>query len=190
MRYELKGNWRKGWAFDLHTLDSTFLGHNEYGYPQFDTTYSEMGLLLRRLKYNGEQAVIADIVALLDPIKGIESFDVIIPVPSSKARAMQPVDAIAEALGARRGVRVLSGYLTKSGGVELKGITDPEERAKILQDQIVISGADDISGQNVLLLDDLYRSGATMNACCTVLKEQAKAEDICVLTMTKTRSNR
>lgn len=190
MRYKLEGNWTKGLAFDLHTLDSTYLGDNEYGHPQFDTTYSEMGGLLRRLKYRGEQAVVSDIVALLDPIKGIETFDAIIPVPSSKARAVQPVDAIAEALGARRGVRVLTGYLTKTGSAELKGIDDAEERAQALEDHIVIAGKDDISGRKVLLLDDLYRSGATLNTCCAVLKKQAKVGDISVLTMTKTRSNR
>ena len=190
MRYELKGNWRRGWAFDLHTLDSTYIGDDLHGHPQFDTTYSEMGHLVRRLKYQNDQSVLPQIIALLEPIRGIETFDAIVPVPSSKTRALQPVDAIAAALGGRRGVKVLKSYLVKTESIELKNITDPGEREKQLQGQIVITGTDDISGQKVLLLDDLYRSGATLNACSTVLKEQAKVGDLCVLTMTKTRSNR
>ena len=126
---------------------------------------------------------------MLDPIKGIETFDAIIPVPSSKPRAAQPVDAIADALGKHRGVRVLKGYLTKKGA-EIKGVDDPDKRAKLLEGQISIAGTSDIAGRKVLLLDDVYRSGATLNVCCGILKAQAKVGDVCVLTMTKTRVNR
>jgi len=190
MRYKLKGNWKKGLAVDLHTLASTYLGPNEYGHPQFDNTYSDMGKLVHRLKYDHDKSAIPEIIALLEPITGIENLDAIIPVPSSKARAKQPVDQIAKALGAQRGVPVLKGYLTKTGGAELKGIDDPAERAEALAGTITITGKQDISGQRVLLLDDLYRSGATLNACCSVLLKQAGIESVSVLTMTKTRSNR
>ncbi len=191
MRYKLEGNWKKGLAFDLHTLASTYLGPNEYGHPQFDTTYSDMGELVRRLKYDQDKSTIPAIIDLLKPITGIEKLDAIIPVPSSKVRASQPVDEIAAALGAQRGIPVLKGYLTKKpGGPELKGITDPEERAAALEGTISINGKQDISGKRVLLLDDLYRSGATLNACCNILIREAKIETVSVLTMTKTRSNR
>ena len=45
----------------------------------------------------------------------------------------------------------------------------------------------DISGKNVLLLDDLYRSGATLTVATEVLLE-AGAKSVVVLTLTKTRS--
>ena len=191
MRYRLEGNWTKGLAFDLHTLASTYLGDDALGHPQFDNTRSEMGELVYRLKSRGDKAVVEQITSLLDPIRGIETFDAIIPVPASKPRAIQHVDIIAEALGKRRGVRVLKGHLIKTGrATELKGVDNPQERAKILEKSILVSGRDDISGQKVLLLDDIYRSGATLNACCAVLKEQAGVGEVSVLTMTKTRSKR
>lgn len=125
-------------------------------------------------------------------INGIERFDAIIPVPSSnKNRAYQPVDEIAKALGAQRGVEVLLGFLDKkAGGPELKGVDDPDKRAALLKGTITIANDRDISGKRILLLDDLYRSGATLNACCSILYNDAKVEEICVLTMTKTRSKR
>lgn len=190
MRHRLEGNWTKGLAFDLHTVASVYLGPDEFGHDRFDNTRSEIGELVYQLKYKNDQSAVARIIELLSAIKGIENFDAIIPVPSSKARAVQPVDAIAKALGEQRGVPVLEGYLIKEGNAELKGIHDPEERLKALESTIKISGKQDISGQRVLLLDDLYRSGATLNACCNVLKEQGGVGDISVLTMTKTRSNR
>ncbi len=190
MRYKLEGNWKKGLAFDLHTLASTYLGPDQYGHDRYDNTRSEIDELVYQLKYRNNKTVVPQIISLLSAIKGYEKFDVIIPVPSSKARPVQPVDAIAQALGQRYGVPTLSGYLTKEGGPQLKSINDPEERVAILEHNISISGKDDLSGKKVLLLDDLYRSGSTLNACCNILKKQANVGDICVLTMTKTRKNR
>lgn len=149
-----------------------------------------MGELLYRLKNKGEQAAVEKIISLLDPIKGIETFDSIIPVPSSKKRPVQPADSIAEALGKKRGVPVLKNYLSKTDSAELKNVEDPAERAKILEKSISITGTHDIASQKVLLLDDIYRSGATLNICCSLLKQQARVAEVSVLTMTKTRSNR
>lgn len=190
MKHKLEGNWTKGRAFDLYTVASVYLGPDEFGHDRFDNTRSEIGELVYQLKYRHDQTAVTKIIELLSVIKGIEKFYAIIPVPSSKARAVQPVDAIAKALGKQRGVRVLEGYLIKDGNAELKDIHDPDERLKILENTIKISGKEDISGQRVLLLDDLYRSGATLNVCCNVLKQQAMIGEVSVLTMAKTRSNR
>lgn len=190
MVYEIKGNWSKGIAFDLHTVASTYLGVDEYGNNRFDNRRSEIGELVYQLKYQNDQTAVPKIVSLLKEIGGIETFDAIIPAPSSKVRAIQPVDAIAQELGRQRGVPVLTGYLTKTGDAELKGIADPADRDRILADSIIVSGVEDISGKNVLLLDDLYRSGSTLAACCDVLSRTARVGRVCVLTMTKTRSNR
>jgi len=190
MRYKLEGSWRKGYAFDLHTVASEYLGVDERGHDRFNSTRSEMGELLYQLKYNGDKSAVKEIVKLLKRIKGIETFDVIVPVPSSTKRAVQPVNEIAKALGKSRGVDVVVGYLSKEQGPALKNVDSPEERAALLEDAITVTGDEDLSGKKVLLLDDLFRSGATLEACARVLRDDAKVGDICVLTMTKTRSNR
>lgn len=43
-------------------------------------------------------------------------------------------------------------------------------------------------GKSILLFDDLYRSGATMNAVTDLLINQGEAEAVRVLTVTKTRN--
>jgi len=45
-------------------------------------------------------------------------------------------------------------------------------------------------GQHILLFDDLYRSGATMNAITSVLLGLGQAASVNALTITRTRSNR
>ena len=191
MKYEIHGKWRKGYAFDLHTVASTYLGPDEYGHDRFENTRSEIGELIYQLKYQNDQSAVPKIIKLLSAIKGIEKFDAIIPVPSSqKHRKYQPVDEIAKALGKDRNVSVLIGLLEKSGGQQLKNVDDPEERQKLLEDAITIANGEPLAGKNVLLIDDLYRSGATLDACCAVLLNIAKVESVCVLTMTKTRSKR
>jgi predicted amidophosphoribosyltransferase len=44
-------------------------------------------------------------------------------------------------------------------------------------------------GKKVLLVDDLYRSGATLNAITDLLLTEGKAASVSVLTITRTRSN-
>ena len=192
MTIMIKGNWKKGFAYDVHTLDSVYLGPDEYGHKRFDNTYSEMGELVYQLKNKNDKSAVSKIVDLLEKFKGIEKFDAIIPIPSTnKNRAYQPVDEVAQELGKRNGVKVLVGLLTKkAGGQELKNVDDPDKRKKLLEDAISFSGDSDISGQKVLLLDDLYRSGSTLSVATDILLQEAKVESVSVLTMTKTRVNR
>jgi competence protein ComFC len=191
MKFEIHGRWKKGYAFDLHTVASTYLGPDEFGHDRFENARSEMGDLVYRLKYQKDQSVVPRIIRLLDGIKGIEEFGAIIPVPSSnRARPYQPVDEIARALGESRNVPVLAGFLAKTAGAQLKNVGDPEERRLLLEGAITIAGEETIVGRHVLLVDDLYRSGATLDACCSVLLEHARVASVCVLTMTRTRSKR
>lgn len=181
-----------GLAFDVHTLSSTYLGQNELGYAQWDTTRSEIGELVYQLKYKQDRSKLSTIVTLLDKVKGVEQFNYIVPIPpTDRARPFQPVNEIALALGKHRGVKVLTDFLAKgAGGQQIKNVNDPAEREKQLRETLHIEATYSIAGSSVLLIDDLYRSGATLRVATDLLLNQAKASDVCVLTMTKTRSNR
>lgn len=58
----LRGPWAAGFALDVHTTGSTFLGHNAYGHPVFDTGRSPIGELVYRLKYRGDKDAQREIV--------------------------------------------------------------------------------------------------------------------------------
>jgi hypothetical protein len=107
MSIEISGPWNKGLAFALHTTSSTYLGVDEAGHDRFENVRSEMGELVYRLKYQTDRAALPEIVALLDGIGGLETFDMMLPIPpTDRSRRFQPVTEITAALGAKRDVPV------------------------------------------------------------------------------------
>ncbi|HEY6394433.1 MAG TPA: hypothetical protein VIX12_03380 [Candidatus Binataceae bacterium] len=188
----IPGRWREGYALGLHTVSSTYIGDNEYGHPQFDTTYSEIGELLYRLKSQADKAVISEIVAALRLF--VESWkprlDLIVPVPPSRPRTVQPVLSLAVPLSEALELSLSDDCVTKVADTpQLKNIYGYSERLKLLSDAFAID-ADQTRNKAILLFDDLYRSGATMDAITSALYDQGEARDVYALTVTRTRSRR
>ncbi|MEW5722515.1 MAG: ComF family protein, partial [Thermodesulfobacteriota bacterium] len=59
------GNWEIGYALDVHTVSSQFLGYEDSGKKVFDTERSKIGELLYRLKYKSDRTTIPEIVGLI-----------------------------------------------------------------------------------------------------------------------------
>lgn len=192
MGYKLEGNWKTGFAYDLHTLSSEYLGQDANGRDRYNNTRSEMGELVYQLKYQHDESVVKRIVDLLESISAFKKIDIVVPIPpSNKHRAHQPVYSVATEFATRLGLSVYLDVLDKSkGSQELKAIEGTKERIKELKKTMEIVNTYDISGKNILLLDDLYRSGSTLNVATELLYSEANVKDVYVLTMTKTRSNR
>ncbi len=185
------GKWREGFSLDVHTLSSIPIGCNEYGHMQFDTTRSELGELLYRLKSRADQAVVLEIAEaaamfLKEWAPGVE---MIVPVPPSTPRSLQPVFVLGKALSHLSNIPFVECVRKTRDAPQLKNVYDLDERLRLLD------GLHDVdvfatNGKKILLFDDLYRSGATTNAITTLLYEQGKANDVFALTITRTRSNR
>lgn len=186
----LDGPWSAGAVLERqHTLGSEFLGHDSYGHPQFNTTRSELGELVFRLKNRNDKTTldpIADVAAEFVAGWRVE-VDAVVPVPPSRSRAFQPVVEIAKAIGARLGKPVLVDAVAKSKQTpELKNVFDYNERHELLDGAFEVNGPV-VSGVRVLLVDDLYRSGATAEVVAKALVD-AGASEVYFLAMTKTRT--
>lgn len=193
-RMRIPGGWKEGYVLDYHTVSSQFLGHDQFGHPQFETKRSEIGELLYKLKYKLDQSAIESIVETAAHfakafIKARSlSLDFIIPAPPSRERDFQPVFEIAKHLGATLGIPLLNDCINKIKDTpELKDVYDYEERTKLLEGAYSIA-PDSMEGKNILLFDDLYRSGATLNAITSILYSTGKAANVYVLALTRTRS--
>ncbi len=190
---KIRGKWADGYALDLHTISSTFVGYNGYGHPEFDTTRSEMGELLYKLKYGAGAAAVESIaetvVEFLENKWPIE-VDLIVPVPpSNTARKRQPVLEVAKEIGVRSGIEISDDSITKIKQTpQLKNIYDYGERTTALEGAFAVDAAK-VTGKRVLLFDDLFRSGATMNTITQRLIEDGGAEIVYGLTLTRTRSS-
>ena len=104
------GNWSQGYALDLHTVSSVFLGHDQYGHAHYDNTYSEVGQLLFRLKYRSNQSGVEELAEAVERFmkEWNPGADIIVPVPPSNRRAVQPVFVLAEAISKRLDVHFVS----------------------------------------------------------------------------------
>jgi competence protein ComFC len=181
---KIEGRWLSGVALDLHTTSSTPIGPNEFGHMQFDTVRPEIAELLYRLKNRADKEAAGPIIETAANFLAAhrDKFDCIVPVPPSHHRALQPVIVLAEGIGAALGVPVLSCITTTRPTSQLKNVTDPEERKKQVD-------ATQTQRRNILLFDDLFRSGTTMNAITDELLGPGKAAAVRAVTITKTRSN-
>jgi competence protein ComFC len=187
---KLRGPWADGYALDVHTVSSTMVGYNAYGYAVFDTLRSPLGELLHRLKNRGDETVVPEIAAAAGVFVekwGLE-VDAIVPVPpSNTTRKHQPVIAVAAALGEYLRMPLCEGCLMKAKSTaQLKDVFDYGRRTEILKDAFAV-GASGTKGKRLLLVDDLYRSGATASAIAQLLTRSGGALAVYLLTLTQTR---
>lgn len=185
----LTGNWDIGYALDQHVTNSVYLGDDPYGNPHFDTTYSEIGELLSKFKYShvygNLNEIVSTIVRFLSQHPEMSDFETIIPVPPTKVRMYQPTIEIGEALAKALNKYFVGDVLEKDPSVESKGLS--------AEDKYRLSGTITQKKRSkrkhsVLLLDDLYKTGATLSECVSVLRKDPQIDKIYVLTVTKTKN--
>ena len=188
----VKGPWKAGIILDWHTVASQVVGQNEFGHPIFDNTRSEIGELLYQFKYRGDKSALKKILSatveyLRERAKG--RFDLIVPVPpSNSTRTVTNQLAKGLAIGLGTGFSATALVKTKNTS-ELKSVSDPEVRKRILEDAFRADNQQVVS-KTVLLVDDLYRSGATLEAATAALTTQGGAKSVYVLAVTRTRVHR
>lgn len=185
---KIEGPWDDGWVLDKHMAKSTFLGNDDSGRPQFDSLRTAVGEATYLLKYRRQwdqakvlaQTLAATICPKLDQI------GLIVPMPASNRRDRQPVHEVARELGRIIGVQVFEKLLLKKpNGKSLKDLATREEKLAALEGTMSIQNEISNSGQwNVLLLDDLYDSGASMEVATKVLRSYSKVRKIYVAALT------
>lgn len=185
---KMTGNWDLGYVLDKHVLSSVYIGDNGYGHPQFDTTRSEAGEALFKLKYRSDWAQLAplaqELAASIYP--KFDRVGFLIPMPATNVRTRQPVTELTRALGQLVNTPVIEDLLIKkSNGTQLKDLATKEEKMEALKNSFSVQ--DQIEGMgpwNALLVDDLFDTGASLEAACAVLRSYSKIRKLYVATLT------
>jgi ComF family protein len=109
--------------------------------------------------------------------------DLIVPVPMHWWRRLRrgahPAHLLATIVGQSVSLPVHSQLLKCRRKVSKQGTLRPNERFKNVRDAFCISSAYDITGANVLLIDDIMTTGATASEAARVLR-RAGARAVCV----------
>ena len=172
----LGGPWQCGWSLGFH---SRFSGG--------DWTRSDIGNLTYRLKYEGDASALAALVTqTLELIKAnpeLTRVDAILPVPPSTSRPTDPVQAFCGALAERIGIPLQTDL------VKTRQTLPQKEMKTLAQKRANVSGAfglrGDVKGKRLLLVDDLFDSGATLDEITRILKQHGAA---CVNVLTLSRT--
>ena len=110
----------------------------------------------------------------------------ILPMAASNVRVRQPVTEVAQALAKLANIPCFDGLLLKAaGGVSLKNLDTKEEKVAAIGDSFSVNPIITNEGcWNVLVIDDLYHTGASMEAACAALRGYNKIDKIYVAALT------
>ncbi|QZX85156.1 ComF family protein [Metapseudomonas otitidis] len=182
-------NWHQGFSLDKHIVKSTPIGYNESGYMQFDTERTAIGESVFQLKYRSDfsqVSILAD--AVMAGVGGaLKNISFVIPMPASKVRQNQPVYAVSAMVAERLGVPYFENFLLKTRTTPvMKDIEGYEQRIAALQGCFSVDNhAVDTGRWNILIIDDLFDTGASLTAACAELLKSDRVGHITVVALTR-----
>lgn len=188
---QVNGPWDAGYVLDRHMVSSELVGQNAFGHNEFKNVRSEVGEAAYQLKYRSDyskiQPLASAIATQIVPRLGFISF--VAPMPPSKARARQPVVELAREVGRLIGKPCIEDILVKNGTTpQMKDIPTHAEKTAALAGCFAYNDRLSADGRfNVLLVDDLYSSGASFQVACATLRQYPKIQHIYVAAVSRTK---
>ncbi|MBT9099028.1 ComF family protein [Methylovulum psychrotolerans] len=184
----LLGRWDRGYSLDKHTISSTYLGIDEYGYDRFETLRTEVGEALFKLKYRSDRRQAVMLATQLATSLGghLKDASFVIPMPPSKQRPFQPVEEIAKQVAELMGIPYIGNLLIKTADTpQVKNIPVREERIRMLCAALQVNDVLPEGAYNALIIDDLYDTGSSLEAATHILKQYVKIQKVLVATLTR-----
>ena len=121
-------------------------------------------------------------------VENIKSYDIIVPVPLSKKREKErgynQSLLIAKEISGTTKINIDKTCLKKKKNIVAQSTLNKEDRQTNIEGAYIINNNKNIQNKRVLIIDDIYTTGSTVNECSKVLK-QAGAKSIGILTIAK-----
>jgi ComF family protein len=123
-----------------------------------------------RVEHLGPQ--LAKVVDQMQPV------DALVPVPLHRSRLRErgfnQSTVLATMVGDKLGIPVLSALERTRATAQQTGLSAAERRLNV-EGAFAVSGATDLRGAQLLLIDDVVTTGAVLNACATTLRRGGAA---------------
>lgn len=120
--------------------------------------------------------------------ENIKKYDKIIPVPISKKRNKErgynQSMLIAEEIANKTNLELVNNCLIKTKNIIEQSKLNKEDRLQNIQGVYSLQNERLITNKKILLVDDIYTTGSTVNECCKIL-QQANPKTIGVLVLAK-----
>lgn len=140
----------------------------------------------RQFKVLGEDLAKFAYRALKEEEEFWQKADALIPVPlhpkRRRQRGFNQAQVISEELQKIKGIEVAKGILIKVKNVPPQTSLEAEDRIKNVSGAFQVVKDIQIKGKKLLLIDDVYTTGATIRECSRVLKK-AGAQDVMAVTV-------
>lgn len=160
--------------------------HYQYG----GSSIQPVSQAIQQFKYHRDLSVgkmLADLAASQYPF-GAESYDVIIPVPLHlerlRWRGFNQAVILSRSIGTTHNIMVDPFLLERSRPTVPQTQLTGKERRTNVKGAFTIAAANTVKGKRILLVDDVYTSGATVHECAETLMG-AGAQSVDVFTLAR-----
>ena len=117
-----------------------------------------------------------------------ESWDLMVPVPlhrlKEREREFNQAERLARRLSAAAGIPMNARLLRRVQPTRTQTRLTRKERLENVRKAFALFGRKRLNGERIVLIDDVFTTGATTSACARVLRD-AGAADVCVWTLAR-----
>lgn len=122
------------------------------------------------------------------PVLRGQHWDGIVPVPlhplKQREREFNQAELLAEALGEATKIPLDTAVLRRIAPTATQTLLTREQRAANMQNAFAVRPGRRLAGRKIVLVDDVFTTGATTSACAAALR-RAGADDVCVWTVAR-----
>lgn len=146
--------------------------------------------IIHRYKYKGAvwfEPFLGELLvrAAAPELRG-EQWDCIAPVPlhptKEREREFNQAERLARRLGRGAGIQVEARLLRRTVQTRTQTLLTREERRENVRNAFALGAGAEVQGRRIILVDDVFTTGATTGACAKVLRRGGAAE-VCVWTV-------
>ena len=154
--------------------------------------YIDIRNLILRYKFNGQAYLNNTFSSIILKNKNLcrklKFYDIIIPVPmfnkKKRNRGYNQTELITNKISKKLDIKTSTKILIKIKNTKTQSTLKEKQRLKNVQNAFCIKNSNLIKNKNIILFDDIITTGATINECAKILKQNG-AKKVIILALAK-----